>query len=338
MTRSIGHRTLLAVCFVAIAWASPASAQVTVIGGTTGVPEGTAGYQKWMMFKDRVEEMSGGDMVVTPMVGGELGGEETIFNALRRGRVQVANLSGLVIGSVVPELSLLQAPYLFESEAEADHLYDTLLFDVYSELLAERGLMLLTWDEVGFRHVYGKTPILVPADLQNIRYRIPTGLATQLFADAMGSDVIQLSFNDNVIGLQTGLVDAGGNAAILYASTGIAEEAPHLTLTGHINMTNLLICTSRWLDSLSPDQQEIIRTGWTPIAEARHMSRAESDGFIDRAEDIGFTVHRLTDAQKRLWVEASMPVTEQMIDVIGGRSAKIYQMILDARAAYRASR
>ena len=325
---------LVIFCFVAL----PSEAQVTMIGGTTGVPEGTAGYEKWMMYRDRLADLSNGEIELTPMVGGELGGEETIFNALRRGRVQVANLSAYVIGAVVPELALLQIPYLFDSEAEADHLFDTVLYDIYSDLLAENGLVLLSWDEVGFRHVYGKTPILVPADLKNLRYRIPTGLGPRLFAEAMATDVIQLSFNDNIIGLQTGLVDAGGNAIILYASTGIAEEAPHLTLTGHFNMTNLLICTEPWLKSLSEDHRNIVLKGWLPMDVARQMSRDETNDFLQRADEIGFTIHQLTEDQKELWREATAPVAEQLIESIGGRSDEVYQTILEARAAYRTSR
>ncbi len=316
----------------------PAQAQVPMIGGTTGVPEGTAGYEKWMMYKERLADLSNGEIQLTPMVGGELGGEETIFNALRRGRVQVANLSAYVIGAAVPELALLQIPYLFDSETEADHLFDTVLYDIYSDLLAENGLVLLSWDEVGFRHVYGKTPILVPADMRDLRYRIPTGLGPQLFAEAMASDVIQLSFNDNIIGLQTGLVDAGGNAIILYASTGIAEEAPHLTLTSHFNMTNLLICTERWLNSLSEAHRKIVLDGWLPMDVARQMSRDETNSFLQQADEIGFTIHQLTPGQKELWVDATAPVADQIIESTGGRSAEIYQAILEARADYRASR
>jgi len=291
-----------------------------------------------MMYKYRLADMSNGEIELTPMVGGELGGEETIFNALRRGRVQLANLSAYVVGAVVPELALLQVPYLFDSQAEADHLFDTVLYSVYSDLLAEDGLVLLSWDEVGFRHVYGKTPILVPAHLKNLRYRVPTGLGPRLFAKAMETDVIQLSFNDNIIGLQTGLVDAGGNAIILYASTGISEEAPHLTLTGHFNMTNLLICTERWFNSLSEIHKAIVRNGWLPIEVVRQMSRDETNDFLERADEIGFKVHQLTEDQKVLWREATAPVAEQLIEKTGGRSQEVYDAILEARAAYRASR
>ena len=92
------------------------------------------------MFRDRVGDMSNGEITVTPMVAGELGSEETIFSGLRRGRVQIANLSGLVVGTLVPEVALLQAPYLFDTEAQADYIYDTVLFDIFSDLLAEYGL------------------------------------------------------------------------------------------------------------------------------------------------------------------------------------------------------
>ena len=48
---------------------------INFIGGTTGIPEGTAGYEKWMMYRDRIAELSKGEISVTPMVTGELGSE-----------------------------------------------------------------------------------------------------------------------------------------------------------------------------------------------------------------------------------------------------------------------
>lgn len=330
-------RQLITSAVLLILTATTGHAQISIIGGTTGVPDTTAGYQKWMMYRDQLAELSKGDISITPMVGGELGSEESIFNGVRRGRIQIANLSGLVIGTVVPEAALLAAPFLFDSEAQADHIYDTVLFDIYSDLLAEHGITFLSWDDVGFRQIYGKTPILVPEDLQGTRYRIPSGLSARLFAEAVGSDVIPLSFNENIIGLQTGLVDAGGNAVILYAGTGIAEEAPHLTLTSHIQMTNFVICSTRWLESLSPAQQDVIRAGWIPMHLARSMSRDEERSFLDRADEIGFTIHTLSDSQQTAWREAAASVTPKIIDSVGGRSTEIYQAIQDAKVAYNAA-
>jgi TRAP-type transport system periplasmic protein len=287
-----------------------------------------------MMYRDRIAELSKGEISVTPMVTGELGSEETILSGLRRGRVQVANLSGLVIGTLVPEVALLQTPYLFESTAEADYVYDAVLFDIFSGLLAEYGLTFLSWDEVGFHQIYGKTPILVPDDLAGVRFRVPSGLAARLFAESVASDLIPLSFTENIIGLQTGLVDAGANAVILYAGTGIAEEAPHLSLTRHMLATNFLICSSTWLNGLSLAQQKIIRTAWMPVEQARAMSRAEEDDFLKRANDIGFSVHDLSAAQLEAWQRASKHVAQKLIETIGRRSEEIYQAIQNSKTAF----
>jgi TRAP-type C4-dicarboxylate transport system substrate-binding protein len=321
---------------------APISAQekpsVRFIGGTTGIPEGTAGYEKWMIYRDRVAELSGGEVQLTPMVSGELGSEENILNGLRRGRIQVANLSGLVIGSLVPEAALLQAPYLFDSTAQADYVYDTVLSDVFTHLLVPYGLTFLSWDEVGFHHVYGKTPIRTPDDLNGIRFRVSSGIAARLFAEALSADVIPLSFTENIIGLQTGLVDAGANATILYAGTGIAEEAPYLTLTGHMLATNFIITSTSWLASLSPEHQAIVRQGWLPIDESRAMSRAEEADFMGRQNDIGFTAQVLSPAQRKAWQHAVQPVTQALTNDIGGQSQDILNAIQAAKIKFAAEK
>ncbi|MBT4740820.1 MAG: TRAP transporter substrate-binding protein [Rhodospirillaceae bacterium] len=328
----------VAVLSATLLLATPAIAQQNIIGGTTGVPEGTAGFEKWMMFRDHVNEQSNNALKVTAMVSGELGSEESILSSLRRGRVQFANLSGLVVGSIVPEAALLQTPFLFDSTEQADHIFDTVLFDIYSGLLAEHRLTLMSWDEVGVHHVYGKKPILTPDDLKGVRFRVSSGLAARLFAEAIASDIIPLSFNENVVGLQTGLVDAGANAVILYAPTGIAEEASHLSLTSHMHAVNFVIADSKWLGRLPQDQQAIVQNGWLPIDQARAMSRAEEQKFLDQAEEIGFTIHTLTPAQRDSWIQASAPVTDQIIEGIGGKAAEIYEAIQEAKRTFNAGR
>lgn len=311
---------------------------VTAIGATTGVPEGTSGYQKWMMYRDRIADISNGEIEITPMVTGGLGSEENILNSLRRGRVQIANLSGLIIGTLAPEVALLQAPYLFKDQAEADFIYDTVLLPIFRDLLSDYGLTLLSWDEVGFHHVYGKSPRLVPADLENTRFRISSGLPAQLFAEAMGADVIPLSFTENVVGLQTGLVDGGANAVILYASTGMAEEATHLSMTGHILATNFVIASSRWLNDLSTTHRELITNNWVPMDVARGMSRAEEQDFLNRADEIGYTIHVLSDDQLAAWRRAAKPVTTKIIGSVGGRSQEIYDAIQAGKLAFRSQK
>ena len=60
----------------------------------------------------------------------------------------------MALSAVVPELALLYAPFLFADEQEADYVYDHLLTEIYGNLLAEKGLHLVSWYEIGFNQVY----------------------------------------------------------------------------------------------------------------------------------------------------------------------------------------
>jgi TRAP-type C4-dicarboxylate transport system substrate-binding protein len=332
----VGRLLLHSVSVSLLLWvlAGCAEQNQPVIAGATGVVAGTAGHAKWLSFPEQVSVLSNGELEITLMVGGELGSEESILSALRRGRVKVANLSGLVLSSLVPELALMQAPFLFENHAEADYLLDNHLVGIYAPLLAEQGLTFLNWDEIGFHHIYGKTPILVPEDVQGVRFRVSAGLSAQYLAEALGADVIPLPFSENLTGLQTGLVDAGTNAVILYARTGIAGEAPHLTLTGQTYAVNLLVANTRWLQSLSRLQRTAVESGWMDMPTARAVTRAEWQADLAAAHELGFIVHELTEDQRAQWRSATTPVAERLITDIGGRASEVWAAIQAAKQAY----
>jgi TRAP-type C4-dicarboxylate transport system substrate-binding protein len=247
--------------------------------------------------------------------------------------VQFANLSAMAVSAVVPEMALLYAPFLFEDEAEADYVYDNYLTPLYRELLAAKGLYLVSWYEIGFLNVYGTRPLLVPEDAHGRRFRVGAGPAARMFAAAIGADVIPLGFADVVPSLQTGLIEAGENAVSLYARTGIATEAPHLTMTEHSFGVSAIVASTDWWDSLSPLQQTQVQAAWPPISATRAAVRGESEqDLADPA--LGIQVHRLDKAARQEWRDATAAVTAQLTEKIGGRADEVLQVIETARAEY----
>ncbi len=308
-------------------------ARVVTIGGTA--TPNTPGELMWLGFRDRVEAAAPGRLRFRPLIYGQLGSEEQLLSSLRRGRIQYANLSAQSVSTLVPELALLYAPYLFEDYAEADYVYDRYLTDLYRELLAGRDLHLITWYEIGFHHVYGKQPILLPADAVGRRFRVSSALNARLFAAAIGADVIPLGFGDIVPSLQTGLIAAGENAVSLYARTGIAGEAPHLTLTGHSFGVSVIVSQKQWWDALPPADQALLTEAFPAISETRAGIRGQTREDLALGEAIGIMVHELDEGQRARWREATAGVTEQLITALGGRSREIHAVIQQARAEYR---
>ena len=315
--------------------AATASCGLELTAAGTTFPN-TEGERHWLQFAERAEAQSQGAIKPKMLIYGQLGSEEQILAGLRRGRVQFANVSAMSASTLVPESALLYAPFLFADAAEADFILDEYLTPVYRELLAEKGLYLLTWYEIGFLQVYGKAPILLPADAAGRRFRVGAGLAARLFAESLNADVIPLGFTDVVAGLQTGLIEAGENAVSLYARSGIAPEAPHLTMTDHSYGISMIVVQKDWWDSLSPENQNILSEAFPDISTSRLDVRAESLTDLENARALGITVHSLTPEQRAQWAKVAGGIRSELAVGIGGRSQEILDLIDTGRAAYRA--
>ena len=306
---------------------------VTIInlGGTT-VPD-TPGEVVWLSFKQKAEAAAGGRFELRPLIYGQLGSEEQLLSGLRRGRIQFANLSAQVTSTVVPELSLLYAPFLFDEAEQADYVYDTYLTDLYRDLLAEHNLHLLTWYEIGFHSVYATSPVIVPADARGRRFRVSSSLNARLFAEAIGADVIPLGFGEIVSSLQTGLIEAGENSVSLYARTGIADEAPHFSQTRHAFGVSVIIADKKWWDGLPVIERTILTESFPSISESRRLTRAQD---LEDLKDpsLGIIEHTLSDKQRDEWRAATAGVTERLIEQLGGRSREIHSLILKGKDEY----
>jgi TRAP-type C4-dicarboxylate transport system substrate-binding protein len=305
--------------------------QIVTLGGTS--TPNTPGAAMWLNFKRDAETAAGGALELRPLIYGQLGSEEQLLSGLRRGRIQFANLSAQVTSTLVPELSVLYIPYLFADEAEADYVYDRYLTDIYRELLADAGLHLVTWYEIGFHSVYARERLLLPKDAVGRRFRVSPALNARLFAEAIGADLIPLGYGEIVPSLQTGLIDAGENSISLYARTGIAAEAPYLTLTRHVFGMSVIVADLAWWEQQDDATRSLLTETFPTIGESRAATRAQDEKDLADPE-LGIRWLALTPEQRAAWREATSGVAEQLLDDIGGRSREIYAVILRGKEEF----
>ena len=316
--------------------ASPAGARpLEVTAGGTGVP-GMAGEHLWWAFEEHLNANPDAELTPKMLVYGELGAEENLVAGIRRGRIQVANWSALAASTVVPELALIYSPFLFESEAEVDYIFDNYLFEAYEQLLDEKGVVFLTWAEIGFNQIYGKEPIIMPDDAESVRFRVSSSESAVLFAESIGADAIPLGFTDIISGLQTGLIEAGEQAPILYIRTGIAGEAPHLTISNHSFATSLIVTQKRWWNRLTDRQREVMLAAHPKPEVSRPLMRDEWKADLLEPEKWGFEVHRLTPEQRQVWVDQTEDARLELVQRIGGDAQRIYDLILEGKRAFAA--
>ena len=301
--------------------------------GGTGIPN-TVGVKHFYDFEQSVKEKL--PTIETKMlVYGQLGSEENLVSGLRRNRVQFANLSAIIVSTLVPETALLYAPYLFDSPEEADFIYDNYLTPIFTEMLDQKGLKFFAWSEIGFHHVYSKSPVLKPDDLKGIRYRVSASLSSRYFAEAIGADLIPMGYGEIVQSLQTDLVTAGDNSIALYVKTGKEQEAPHYTLTQHSLGMSVMVAGKDWWNNLTPEQQEAIESSWPDPKKARLELREEEAGNLKNAETMGIKVYRLSKNERELWKSATIGQAERLAKEIGGRSEEVLSLIIEGKQDYQ---
>ena len=297
---------------------------------------GTPWHDGWLSFQERVEADPATRLDLEMFVNGQLGSEESTLSSLRRGRIQMGGYSLHGLSTVVPELGVLLAPYLFESREEVDYIVDHHLSDIFEPMFADKGIELLRWSEVGWSHIYCRGPVLTPEDLRSVKVRASSAAGSQAFLEAIGADNIPVVFAEVIPALQTGLIDCGQGGIGMYAISGIARAAPHLTLTYHAFDTGLIIANQKWLGSLPDDQRAIVLGSLEPTQAGRERLR----GVLDRLtrEELpayGVTFHALSDAERQAWREAIQGAHEDLLEKIGGRAEMVYSAILDGKRSFR---
>ncbi|ARN73446.1 TRAP transporter substrate-binding protein [Oceanicoccus sagamiensis] len=295
---------------------------------------GTPWYDSWMVMDQRLKAYAEQPIKPVFYISGQLGSEESALSQLRRGRVQLGGFSLQGASSIVPELGLLLAPYLFDTLEEVDFVMDTTISPAFSDMFASQGLILLGWAEVGWTNVYSRDPIITPADANHKKLRSSNAKSSQLLVQAIGADMVPLPFPDIMPSLQTGLIDGGESGSIFYALAGIPKEAPHLTLTRHAFDTGMFLANKAWFDALTPYQQDALRNSLPTLQELRSAVRASEAALLADPASRGVTLHQPTAAERQLWKQATAKNHQRLIDGIGGDAEKIYQLLQEGKKKF----
>lgn len=302
--------------------AAAAQEPVTLRTGSFA-PPGSVFAAYWQKFKENVERDSRGTIKVELNTNDP--NEANLLSNVRRGRVDCVGASLQGTSTILPEVGVLQLPYLFSSFAQVDAAYDKGLADNFRRLFAAKGVAFLQFVEVGFTHMYGTQPIKAPADLKGVKLRATQSRASQAWIKGIGAEAVVLPISEAVPGLQTGLIKGGESGVIVYSGF-IAKSAPHYTLTGHAFDSGTILCNKEFFDKLKPDQQAAVVNGWNAREQARD-ARASNEKWLAEAGKSGITVQRLSAAELAPWQAAGRKVSEEMLAAMGPEAKKIHDEI-----------
>ena len=263
------------------------------------------------------------------MLGGALGDENESVMKVSRGQIQAAGASTGALASKIPELNIVELPYLFQNTEEADRVIDNILTVPLEKLFRDRGLVLGFWSENGYRN-FGSRDFLIksPADLKGKKMRSQESPVHIMMYKAFGAAAVPIPVTEVTQALATGNVD-GFDQAVLYAiAAGWSKSIKNFTISEHIYQPAAIIFNAKWYNSLPKDLQQIlVDEGRILQVKGRKAVRSIEPELFEILKADKVVVHKLTEAERKVFVEASTPVYAEFRKTFGPKASALLDAV-----------
>jgi tripartite ATP-independent transporter DctP family solute receptor len=181
-----------------------------------------------------------------------LGGEREQIEAVQIGTQDLVITSTGPVGNFVPEMKVVDVPFLFR---DYDHARKVLDGKIGQDMLAKfsnHGLVALAWSENGFRHMTNnKRAIVSAADATGLKMRTMENKVHMEGYRAFGIQPTPMAFPEVFGALQQGVVDGQENPIPVILASKFSQVQKHLSLTGHVYSPALIITSPRVMSKLS---------------------------------------------------------------------------------------
>ncbi|MDR1769228.1 MAG: TRAP transporter substrate-binding protein [Hungatella sp.] len=180
-----------------------------------------------------------------------LGDQRASLELVQNGAVEMAVVNGSILENFNKDFAVVSLPYLYDS---LDHQKQTYLSGICDELFTsteQYGFRVVAAYTAGFRNIYTTKPIRTPDDLQGMKIRVMQSDTMIRMMNMMGGNGTPMSSGEVYTAMQQKVVDGAENNEIVYVDSKHLEVAPVYSLTMHAASTEFVVCSTKFLNSLS---------------------------------------------------------------------------------------
>jgi len=327
-------RSILSMAGIAIgAWTTGALAQSAPVElrYATSAPSKTVWEMQVLRFQKQVEEASKGTLKINAFLNSQLGSEQDTVAQVARGRIDMGGYSVTAGSLLVPEISLLNIPFLFKDQKEQDCVFDNHVTKLTEDMFLKKGVVMLSWSEVGVADIIGKKAFVSPDDLKGLKARSAPNKVAAFMWSQFGANPNPLPVTEWNSAFQTGLIDVADSAPTFYLFSGLAKLAPVVTLTQHQDQGGVVLINKGAYDKLSDEHKKVLTATRTMVPDAQ--LRAEVRGFEGKIRDMhkaaGGTIVELTAEQRAAWRKGIESAWPKMVAAVGGEANAYWKAIQD---------
>jgi TRAP-type C4-dicarboxylate transport system substrate-binding protein len=243
-------------------------------------------------FAARVKEKSGGRMEIRVHPASSLYPAPELIPAVLDGRAEIAPVLSAYLTDVLLEMGVLELPFMTSSLEEHRKAAEALR-PFYTEMMARRGLKLMTIHTWPSQQLFANAPIRTLADWKGRKLRV-YGAESADLVRALGGAPVSIPFGEVYTALQRGVVDGA------MTSATNAEPMKFFEVSKFLNYWYLTGASVEWLavnqkawDALPKDLQEVVLGALKDVRfedKEWEDAKAWDDRARARARELGMTI------------------------------------------------
>ncbi|WP_085315311.1 TRAP transporter substrate-binding protein [Derxia lacustris] len=271
-------------------------------------------------FKKLAEEKTKGRVKVEVYPNSQLYKDKEELEALQLGSVQMLAPSLAKFGPLgVKEFEVFDVPYIFPNKQVLQAVQDGPIGQGLFKKLESKGITGLGYWDNGFKIISANKPLLVPADVKGQKLRIQSSKVLDAQMRALGAIPQVMAFSEVYQALQTGVVDGTENPPSNMYTQKMHEVQKYATDTYHGYLGYAVIVNKKFWDDLPADVRKELEAAMKESTRyANAIAQQDNDAALAAIEKSGKTqVTHLTDAQRKVWRTALLPVQKDVESRVG---------------------
>ena len=290
----------------------------------------TSYHAAFLRFADAIEEKTGGTVKMQVYANGELAGERDSLEMMQLGTLDAGGVSSAPAGNFIKEMGILDAPFLYKTDAQAYNASNGTLKEYLAKKSEEQNLHLLGFFCIGYRNMISKDPINSVEDLAGVKVRLMENDLHVATFEALDSLATTMAYSEVYTALQQGTIDAAENTNQNLYTQKYFEVCPYVALTGHFYCMKPVFISKVVYDKLTPEQQTAIQEAFDSILLDQWKETVEiNESYVAKLEEEGckITSFDLTTFSERCSAvysddrfAASMPA--ELLEIVNNTSTE----------------
>ncbi|MCG8684690.1 MAG: TRAP transporter substrate-binding protein [Desulfobacterales bacterium] len=242
-------------------------------------------------FKELLEKRSNGEFQVKIYHSASLGNETEILQQVQMNMIQMAIVTGGPFDTFSPITRVINYPFLFKDNDQADKILDGPLGAQILKNLESSGFKGLSFSENGFRNLTNsKRPVKDPDDIKGLKVRVMASNIHKAIWSALGANPTPMPW-PIYTELEQGVIDGQENPLWVMEVYKFYEIQKYLSLTRHVYSYHIDVASLKWWKTLNQNNQDMIQKAMYDAAVfQRKENRAKNADRLELLKKKGMLV------------------------------------------------